>query len=79
MKSYFLNIINIFLMAFILILIYMLVLNDGQYPKPVLKDLAGNRVDQASLKVSIKQLDSLSASTNFHFSKYYTASLLHCE
>ncbi|MDZ7624442.1 MAG: hypothetical protein U5J96_08375 [Ignavibacteriaceae bacterium] len=76
MKSILLNIINISLVAFILIIIYLLVFNDGQYPEPVLKDLAGTRVDQASTKVSIKQLDSLSASANFHFSKYYTANLL---
>jgi len=76
MKSFFLNIINISLIAFILVIIYMLVFNDGQYPEPVLKYLAGTRVDQASTKVSIKQLDSLSASSNYHFSKYYTANLL---
>jgi hypothetical protein len=75
MKSFFLIIINIALVVFILIIIYMLVLNDGQYPEPVLKDLTGTRVDQASTKLSIKQLDSLSASANFHFSNYYTANL----
>jgi len=79
MKSFFLNIINISLVAFILIIIYMLVFNDGQYPEQVLKDLAGTRVDQASTKVSIKQLDSLSASANFHFSKFYTANLFPSE
>ena len=76
MKSLFLNIINISLVAFILIIIYLLVFNDGRYPEPVLKDLADTQFDQASTKVSIKQLDSLSASSNFYFSKYYTANLL---
>jgi len=72
MKSIFSNIINISLVILLLIIIYMMVFNDGQYPEPVIKDLAGIRVDQASTKVSIKQLDSLSASANFHFSHHYT-------
>jgi len=76
MKSFLLNILNICLVAFILIIIYLLVFDDGQVPEPVLTDLADTQFDQELTKVSIKQLDSLSASSNIYFSKYYTANLL---
>lgn len=79
MKSVFSNIINIALVASILIIIYLLFSNVGQNSKTVLSEFTGANSDNAAQKLSIKQLDSLSASSNFHFSYIYVKDLLQGE
>ncbi|MCW8803965.1 MAG: hypothetical protein OQK57_06165 [Ignavibacteriaceae bacterium] len=79
MKSVFSNIINITLVASILLIIYLLFSNIGQNSKIILSEFTGTNNDNNAQKISIKQLDSLSASSNFHFSYLYAKDLLHGE
>ena len=71
MKSVLSNIINIALVASILIIIYLLFSNIEQNSKTILSEFTGANNNNAAQKLSIKQLDSLSASSNFHFSILY--------
>jgi hypothetical protein len=65
------NIINIVLVALILVIIYLLVLNYKQNSETVSSESSGTINNYTSQIISIKQLDSLSASSNFHFSYHY--------
>jgi len=76
LKSILLNILNIALVVFILIIIYLLVSNYSRNSSSLLSEFTGKSNDQASKIISIKQIDSLTASNNLHFSKYYAANLL---
>jgi len=67
-KSVFLNIVNIILVIIILVIIYLLVLDEGRNSEAVLSESSDIFNDYTSQKISIKQLDSLSASTNLQFS-----------
>jgi len=66
-KSVLLNIVNIILVTIILVIIYLLVLDEGRISKTDFSEFADIFNNYSSQKISIKQLDSLSASTNFHF------------
>ncbi|HEY6625555.1 MAG TPA: hypothetical protein VIZ21_01225 [Ignavibacteriaceae bacterium] len=68
MKSVFLNIVNIILVIIILVIIYLLVLDEGRNSETVLSESSDIFNNYTSQKISIKQLDSLSASTNLQFS-----------
>ncbi|HSW55687.1 MAG TPA: hypothetical protein VLH59_11430 [Ignavibacteriaceae bacterium] len=76
MKSVFLNIVNIILVTFVLVIIYLLVLDAGRISETDFSESADIFNNYTSQKISIKQLDSLSASANFHFSKYFASNLL---
>jgi hypothetical protein len=67
-KSVFLNIVNIILVIIILVIIYLLVLDEGRNSETVLSESSDIFNNYTSQKISIKQLDSLSASTNLQFS-----------
>ena len=76
MKSVFLNIVNIILVTFVLVIIYLLVLDEGRISETDFSESADMFNNYTSQKISIKQLDSLSASTNLQFSKLYYHNLL---
>ena len=76
MKSFILSVVNIALIGLILVIIYLLHFDDGQFSESVLAEISVNSYHQESSKISMKQLDSLSASTNLHFSEYFASNLL---
>jgi len=78
-KSIFTNIINIVLVALILVIIYLLVLDDRQNSEIAISESADAINNYTPQKISVKQLDSLSASANLQFSKFYANNLLPAE
>jgi hypothetical protein len=75
-KSVFLNIVNIILVTIILIIIYLLLLDERKNSETDFSKAADIFNNYTSQVISIKRLDSLSASANLHFSNYYAANLL---
>jgi len=78
-KSIFTNIINIVLVALILVIIYLLVLDERQNSEITISESADTINNYTPQKISVKQLDSLSASANLQFSKFYANTLLPAE
>ena len=79
MKSLFSSIINIILIASVIIVIFILVLNSEQNSKVLRLESSDTINNYTSQIISIKQLDSLSASANLQFSKFYANTLLPAE
>jgi len=75
MKSLLSSTVNIILVASMIIIIYILILNSDQNSQVLLSESADTINNYTSRKISIKQLDSLSASSNFHFSNKYVKNL----
>ena len=71
MKSVFINIVNIILVASILVIIYLLVLDDKKNSETFLPESNDIFYSYPPQNISIKQIDSLSASVNLQFSKHY--------
>jgi hypothetical protein len=75
-KSIFLNIVNIILVTIILVIIYLLVLDEGKNSETDFSESTDIFNNYNSKKISIKELDSLNASTNLQFLKLYSHNLL---
>ena len=71
MKSVFINIVNISLVASILVIIYLLVLDEKINSETFLPESNDILYSYPPQSISIKQIDSLSASVNIQFSKQY--------
>jgi hypothetical protein len=76
MRSLVFGIINIILIASLIIVIFILILNSERGNKVFPLESPESINNYKSQKITIKQLDSLSASANIYFSLHYTKGFL---